>query len=369
MNTIKEAEYSEMTNVEKANKTNHNEKSIYSINNISNIYRNINNTQTSFDKNEINNESVANISSLTNKTQKTDVSNLNNTYNINMTNLNKLFSLPILYKIKNPIELENGYTYYIQISNYILTIKTEYFVNYNESGLTFFKGENSSPIYSGIYNKNIASLNNNNKNSSNLNRKDSINSNNSSLYNNLNFSQTINSSYNKSKEKEEADKNNNKNKVKSNTNTNNQNIVTNNNKLKSNNNNNNIIITTVNNNNLNNKNTPYYISNNESYIHITKNSTMYDAENFTFPCSSKILKIGRDTVSNDIVLETKNVSKIHCSLAFNYTSKKWSLIDGYKDKSSTCGIWLVVKDSVTIESGINEFRYGENKFVINNVNI
>ena len=282
--------------------------------------------------------------------------------------MNKLLSLPILHKIKNKFDLENGNTYYIQISNYIITIKTEYFVNYNESGLTFFKKDNSNFLYSGINSKinNPLSVNKR-KQSSNLYKINSItsSSNNSNIHNNVNLSQTINSTY--AKENKEYIKNEKFKHIKNNDYI--SNINTNNLKkqqhLKSTINNK----STVNNNNNNNNNSKVNALNNniyESYVHITVNSSFYDTENYTFPSSERHILIGRDPQNNNIILETKNISKIHCSLIFNYSSKKWILSDGFKNKQSTCGTWIVVKDSVLIHNDINEFRYGDNKFSIDN---
>lgn len=107
-------------------------------------------------------------------------------------------------------------------------------------------------------------------------------------------------------------------------------------------------------------------SNFECLLHISINSKNYDCQTYSISSTKKIVSIGRSQSCN-IVLDNPDVSKIHCRIVYNYQTKKWRIYDGSQTAASSYGTWLVVKSKCLIQKGKNELRYGNSKFILDNV--
>ena len=72
---------------------------------------------------------------------------------------------------------------------------------------------------------------------------------------------------------------------------------------------------------------------------------------YYFPPSDSILSIGRFNLS-DIQIEDNLLSKIHCTIHYDFTKNAWILIDGNNGKSSTNGTWLFLNTDYEIHDGM-----------------
>lgn len=215
---------------------------------------------------------------------------------------------PLLRKISDMLELENGITYYVQIGCFILTIKSEYYINFSESNYSniSFKQKITSNIQGNAFNsmsKNMEA------------RK-------------IQETPIDLSKVNRTLEGTDVQK-----------------------PLKK----------AITNKSEKSKNNLH-----DSFLHISVNSNIYDCQNFTIPSNKKTTLIGRSS-NCDIVLNSNHVSKMHCRIVFNSQSQKWILFDGSSTINSSSGTWLVIKDKCHIKKGQNDFRFGNSKFIIDYV--
>ena len=202
-------------------------------------------------------------------------------------------SSPILFKIRNFVELENGQNYIFQIGSVIITINTEYFISFTESVMTFNQAKQTPFLKANSKQKVLLRENSSSSNT---------------------FSQ---------------------NEVQADTLP----------KLKS------------------NFNVTIDDPSCESQAYIKISSTLFESQEFTIPSSKLITKIGRSN-KNDIICEGTDISKSHCMICFNKSTKKWRIYDGYENSSSSNGTWMVVSNRINLEGGMSIFRFGKYKFVI-----
>ena len=202
-------------------------------------------------------------------------------------------SNPILFKIRNYIELENGQNYIFQIGSVIITINTEYFISFTESVMTFNQGKQAPFLKANskqklLFRENSSSTNTFSHNEAQVETLPKLNS---------NFNATIED------------------------------------------------------------------PSCESQAYVKISSTLFESQEFTIPSSKQITKIGRSN-KNDIICEGTDISKSHCMVCFNKSTKKWRIYDGYENSSSSNGTWMVVSKRINLEGGLSIFRFGKYKFAI-----
>ena len=54
----------------------------------------------------------------------------------------------------------------------------------------------------------------------------------------------------------------------------------------------------------------------------------------------------------DVVIKTKMLSRIQCTISYNPNLDKWIISDGFNARKSTNGIWLYIKEDMRIYSGL-----------------
>jgi hypothetical protein len=69
---------------------------------------------------------------------------------------------------------------------------------------------------------------------------------------------------------------------------------------------------------------------------------------YTFSQSVGKLSIGR--VNCNIIIENSNVSKKHCVIEYDTTINQWKIRDGYQNKPSTHGTWLMIDSKYEIST-------------------
>ena len=95
-------------------------------------------------------------------------------------------------------------------------------------------------------------------------------------------------------------------------------------------------------------------------ISIVKNLKSDDKLTFSFEPKDSPISIGRGDCT--IKLAHPSLSKLHCSIIFNKSSKCWEIRDGYGDRNSTNGTWLMINskheidDETFVKIGNNTFR-------------
>lgn len=79
--------------------------------------------------------------------------------------------------------------------------------------------------------------------------------------------------------------------------------------------------------------------------------------------SKQNITIGR-TNNCDIYLEGEEISKTHCLISFNQTTKRWVVHDGNLKKKSFNGVWLFLFDAIELPQQKSVFKHNKCIFSI-----
>ena len=91
-------------------------------------------------------------------------------------------------------------------------------------------------------------------------------------------------------------------------------------------------------------------------INLSKNNYYNDNNKYIIDgFNKKIITIGRNKDCDFSFPKDKNFSRYQTTFEFDEETKKWSIIDGYKDKGSTNGTWIfgihsfLIKNEMIVE--------------------